>query len=631
MCGIAGKVCWGAHVDSAALGGLMSAMLAALAHRGPDDRATHVAVENDCAVGLAHARLSIIDLSPSGRQPMTNEDGTLWLVCNGEIYNYKSLARELKVLGHRFTSRSDSEVILHGYEEWGRGVLSRLEGMFAFALWDGPRRTLLCARDPVGIKPLYWCVRQQSLWFGSELKALLADPAVPRAVSPAGLAHYLAFGHGVAPGTMLEHIHKLLPGHVLIAADGQVRTEPYWELQVGPWSAAGREALISETRARLEAAVRSHMVADVPVGAFLSGGLDSSAIVALMDQGAGRKVATFTAGFAEPGYDERTAARLVAAHVGAEHHEVEVGPRAFSDSLGAVAWHYDEPFADPAAVPLFLLSREAVRCVKVVLTGEGSDELFAGYRRVSVERFAGAYGILPAPVRRLLSTAAGRLPGARRAKQALTALAMDDPAERYASWLTVFGEAMRSRLLLHEEAARADVLGHYRRYVNPDLDPVTRALYCDFKTWLPDTYLEKVDKATMAFGLEARVPFLDRRLVEFAFTVPPGLKIAGLDTKHILKRALRPIVPQQIRRRPKHGFAVPLEPWFRGPLREQVQAVITDTATRQRGLLRPEYLAQLARDHWSGANARHAHLYQVIMLELWCRTYLDGTPERITV
>jgi asparagine synthase (glutamine-hydrolysing) len=301
------------------------------------------------------------------------------------------------------------------------------------------------------------------------------------------------------------------------------------------------------------------------------------------------------------------------------------------DSLGAVAWHYDEPFADAAAVPLFLLSREAVNHVKVVLTGEGSDELFAGYRRVSVERFAAAYGLLPAAVRRWISSAAGTLPRARRLKQALAALANDGPAERYASWLTVFTGEMRAGLLLQAEAAETDVLGHYRRYVNPDLDPVTRALYCDFKTWLPDTYLEKVDKATMAFGLEARVPFLDRRLVEFAFTLPPHLKIAGFDTKHILKRALRRVLPESIRQRRKHGFAVPLDPWFRGPLREQVQSVITDSRTRQRGMLRPEYLAALARDHWSGAHVRHAHLYQVLMLELWCRTYLDGKPERITV
>lgn len=625
MCGICGKVTWSGDGNELAP---LAAMTAALAHRGPDDSGVWTSVAGPVAVGLGNRRLSIIDLSPNGRQPMANEDASVWIAYNGEIYNYRELAETLAGLGHRFRSASDTETILHAYEEYGAECLRRLRGMFAFALWDGRRGELFCARDPVGIKPFYYYHDGRRFVFGSEIKAILADPAVPRAVDPAGLRMFLVYGHGVGPGTIFRGIHKLLPGHWLrLKADGTVRVERYWDVPLGPPAVRDPATAAVKVEAALRAAVRSHMVSDVPVGAFLSGGLDSSAIVALMSEVASEPVRTFSVGFdAGAEYDETAHARRVAEHFGTVHREVRVGAEDFWATLADLAWHFDEPFADAAAVPVALLAREARRSVKVVLTGEGSDELFAGYRRTSVERFGATYARLPRGFRTGLSRAVDRLPRLRRIKKATRTLVQDDSAVRYGSWLTVLEPDRLPEVLetdWWDAGVEADPFQPYRHHRRPGLDVVTQALYWDFKTWLPDTYLEKVDKATMAESLEARVPFLDVPLVELAFSLPPEHKIRGLDTKHVLKRAVRDLLPEDIVRRPKHGFSVPTDPWFRGPLRAQLWDTLCSSRFRSRGFFRAPAVEELLRQHASGRHVLDGPLFALLAFELWCQAYLD--------
>jgi asparagine synthase (glutamine-hydrolysing) len=604
-----------------------------LAHRGPDERGTW----RGGTVFLGMRRLSIIDLA-GGQQPIWNEDRTCCIVFNGELYNFLDLRPKLEAKGHVFCTRSDTEVILHAYEEWGTDCLRRFNGMFAIAIWDQPRKRLFLARDRIGEKPLYYYHDGERLAFASEIKAIFADPSIPKEINPRGLANFLAFGHAVAPDTIYRNVSKLLPGHYLIAENSGVRIVEYWDVGSEPQLRAG-EALSEEDYAGrilglLDDSVRRRMVADVPVGAFLSGGVDSSAIVALMNRHATGSVKTFSLGFTVGGaYNELSDARAVAEHLGTEHHELRVEHTDLVETLRTLVYHYDEPFGDPACFPLYLLSRFAREHVKVVLSGDGGDELFGGYRRYAADRFAPLYQQLPAVLTaNFIPALAGLLPRFRRIKRTLQTLPIADPARRYAAWLVAFTPAMQAEML--QAGMRAEMDGYDPAWPYPKFyhqlngataaDHLNRLMYVDVKTWLADAYMEKADKATMACSLEARLPLLDHRLVELAFQIPGRCKIRGRSMKRVLKQAVRNLVPAAVLSRPKHGFAVPLDPWFRGQLKDFTFEVLLDERTRRRGYFNTSFVERLWHEHIDGYHVWDAQLWLLLNFELWMRIYLDG-------
>src|SRR5918992_1577332 len=543
MCGIYGEIV----LDSAAnISSNAHAAVDCLRHRGPDERG---AWEGD-GVFLGMRRLSIIDLE-GGQQPIFNEDKTLAIVYNGELYNFLDLKPQLEAKGHRFRTRSDTEVVLHAFEEWGPDCLRRFNGMFAFAIWDARSRTLWLARDRIGEKPLYYYRDGRRLVFASEIKAILQDPSIPREGDTRGLVNFLSFGRAVTPHTILREILKLPAGHFLKARHGEVAVKPYWSVGDDPQAELGlREEEYAELiRDLLKDSVRRRMIADVPVGAFLSGGVDSSSIVALMTKHATGPVKTFSLGFTLGGaYDELSNARVVADYLGVEHHELRVEHIDLVDTRPTLVYHYDEPFGDPAGFPVYLLSKFARQSVKVVLTGDGGDELFGGYRRYAYDNLSWHYRRLPDLFTgRLAPALVDRLPRLRRSKKALSALGIHDAARRYSSWLRVFTSDMLAEILnpdVRDSVDGHDPTAHYSSLyagLNGETaaDHLNRLMYVDLKSWLVDMYMEKTDKATMAASLEARLPLLDHRLVELAFRIPGNEKIGIRLTKRPLKAALR--------------------------------------------------------------------------------------------
>ena len=600
-------------------------------HRGPDARG----VWHGDGVFLGMRRLSIIDLA-GGDQPIWNEDSSCAIVCNGEIYNFRELRAQLEAKGHVFRTHSDVETVLHGYEQWGAECLKHLNGMFAFAIWDRRARRLFVARDRIGEKPLYYWTDGRRLVFASEIKAILAHPAVPRKLRVRGLANFMAFGHAVAPETMYDGIVKLLPGHSLLAVDGRLEISKYWDVgdepQIPHGAALSEDENAERLLALLDDSVRLRMIADVPVGAFLSGGVDSSAIVALMKKHANGPVKTFSLGFNIGGaYNELSEARQVATALDTEHYELNVEHADLVGTLRKLVWHYDEPFGDPAAFPLYLLSEFASKQVKVVLSGDGGDELFGGYRRYAADQASAMYRRLPRLLtNRLIPALAGRLPRFRRIKRTLRTLPIADPARRYASWLVSFTPEMQEELIRPEYREPgydpAWSFPHYYGGLNGTSasDHLNRMMFVDLKSSLPDAYLEKSDKATMACGLEGRLPLLDHRLVELAFQIPGVQKIQGKSLKRILKRAVRDLVPAEVLARPKHGFAVPLDPWFRGELKDYTFDVLLDARTRSRGYFDSGVVERMWREHVEGREVWDAHLYFLLNFELWHRIHLDG-------
>lgn len=604
-----------------------------LRHRGPDEGGQW----SGDGIFLGMRRLSIIDLA-GGQQPIWNEDNTYAIIYNGELYNFLDLRPELKARGHIFRTRSDTEVILHAYEEWGPQCLQRFNGMFAFAIWDNNRRKLVLARDRIGEKPLYYYLDQNRLIFASEIKAILTDATVPRELNFCGLANFLAFSHAVAPETIFQNIFKLLPGHYLIAEKGQIRIEPYWDVGDEPQLPAdvnfSEDDYAEYILNLLDDSVRRRMIADVPVGAFLSGGVDSSTVVALMKRHATGPVKTFSLGFDIGGaYNELQDARLVAEALGTEHHELQVGHVDLVSILRTLVYHYDEPFGDAAGFPIYLLSRFAREHVKVILAGDGGDEIFGGYRRYAADQMAAYYQRLPrfltnSWIPRLVDS----LPRLRRTKRTVHTLPIAEPASRYAAWLELFSPEMQAELL-QPQVLRA-VANHnpskvYPRYyaglrTPAATDHLNRLMYLDLKTWLPDAYLEKVDKATMACSLEARLPLLDHRLVELAFQIPSRYKIRGWGTKLIFKRAVKGLIPPRVINKPKHGFAVPTDPWFQGSLKSFAFEVLLDERARRRGYFNIPMVERLWREHFEGRQVWDGHLWLLLNFELWHRIYLDG-------
>ena len=635
MCGIGGKL----YLDPArpVEPEVLERMSAVLAHRGPDDAGTYC----QGAVGLVHRRLSIIDLSPAGHQPMANEDGTVWIVFNGEIYNFLELQPALARRGHVFRSKTDTEVILHLYEEHGVDCLRHLRGMFAFAIWDARRRQLLLARDRLGKKPLAYQWDGTAFRFASEVKAILQDPALTPRPDPGALSRYLTFGYVPSPGSAFQGIRHLPPAHLLVWRDGLVEVSRYWCLRRDQAPAQSEPAWCEEALARLEEAVRIRLVSDVPLGAFLSGGVDSSAIVAMMSRAPG-PTKTFSIGFGEPEYDELAAARVVAERFGTEHHELVVRPDA-AGILPVLAWHYDEPFADSSAVPSYYVARMTRRHVTVALNGDGGDESFGGYERYAALRLAAAADRWPgmAPLRGVLRAGLGLWPrtGRRgsllaRGRRFLEGLG-EEPARRYGRWMGYFLEGEKARLCTAEflgAAGAADDLEPLLAALGESgaTDPADMAMAADVALYLPDDLLVKVDIASMANSLEARSPFLDHPLVEFAAAIPADLKVRGRATKLLLKRALQDLLPEATLRRPKRGFGVPIDHWLRHELRELVHDALLAPRALARGLFHPAVVRRLLDEHARGKANWHSLLWNLLMLELWHRTHVDGDGKLLT-
>ncbi|MGP0067225.1 MAG: asparagine synthase (glutamine-hydrolyzing) [Isosphaeraceae bacterium] len=644
MCGICGAV-W-TDPNGAMSAESLQAMTDRLVHRGPDDAGTYR--DNHAALGFR--RLSIIDLA-GGHQPLSNEDGTVWTVFNGEIYNYPALRRRLEAKGHTLRSQGDTEILVHLYEDEGAGMFRLLRGMFALAIWDAPRRTLVLARDRMGQKPLIYRHHGGRLTFASELKALMALPEsdVPRRVDPMALDHYLCYGYVPAPRTILEGTSKLPPAHYAVWHGGALTIERYWDPD---WNAERDRPVaedIDELRATLDAAVREQMIADVPLGAFLSGGIDSTIIVGLMQRASSRPVKTFAIGFPDPKYDETRYAELAARHLGTEHQTFIVEPRAW-ETLPDLAWQFDEPFADSSALPTWYVARETRRSVTVALTGDAGDELFGGYDRYRALALTELFHRLPDGPRRVLSgTMARVLPRSARSKSRLRKLQrlfenINEPAEaRYLGWMTTFDEDARMALYSNQQLGRlastasalddmseadpAAMLGRAFAAAGRR-DRITRAMVADILTYLPGDLLVKVDLASMAHSLECRGPFLDHRVVELAAAMPVDRKI-GLRSgrsKVVLKQAFADLLPPPIRARSKMGFGVPISRWFREELKDELRDVLLDPICLDRGLFDPETVRRLVDEHIAGKREHSFRLWALLILELWFRRHLDPAP-----
>jgi asparagine synthase (glutamine-hydrolysing) len=617
MCGITGIL----YHDSARPAADLSSALAAIRHRGPDDSGVYT----DGSLAMGMARLSIIDVA-GGHQPMSDASGRYWIVFNGEIYNYPELRAELAAQGYPFRTKSDTEVVLAGYGCWGEDVLQRLNGMFAFALWDTLERRLWLARDRLGIKPLYYINDGEAFRFASEIKAILTDPTVPRRISRTGLANYLTYGYGIAPDTMFEGIYKLPAAHAVTVQNGAIKTVRYWQIPASQPAITNYDEAVQQTRALLEDAVRCHMIADVPVGAFLSGGIDSATVVSQMTRLAGR-VKTFSIGFDDPRYNELNAARALAQRFDSEHYEAVLTEDDLPPLLEKLAYHYDEPFGDASSFPTYYVSKLAQQHVKVVLTGDGGDELFGGYKRYLAERWFPYVQTVPRPLRQAALAGLNRVAGQHRWKRILRITMQPDYPARYASWLMVFTpQQYREALAADYWASAYDPYQVYRRRFAAAnrLDAVNRAMYADLHLHLANAYLEKVDKATMAASIEARVPFLDYRLVELAQRIPSTFKVNGKTTKTILRQAVADLLPGEVLNLPKHGFSVPTQRWFReGKMYRLVQDILTDPRAVQRGIFRPEAGRALWEGHHAGRGIYDRHLWLLVNFELWAQQYLD--------
>lgn len=641
VCGLCGRVIVeGAPLKEEAI----RAMCSALSHRGPDGEGVWLRKtaggERAPQVGLGHRRLSVIDLSPAGGQPMPNEDETLWLVFNGEIYNFQELREGLKARGHRFRSRTDSEVILHLYEEKGEGLLQDLRGMFAFGLWDDPKGRLLLARDRLGEKPLVYAKVGKGLIFASEIKALFRDTGLAPRVDPQAIYHYLTFQYVPSPMSAFMGVEKIPPAHYLTWQDGAVRLHRYWAIPQPEGCKRERIYRPEELVERLEEAVRIRMVSDVAVGAFLSGGLDSSAVVALMSRHAQGPVRTLTVGFPDPGYDEVGYARLVSRCLGTDHAEIFVDMD-IQRELPKIAWHYDEPFADASAVPTYYLAKAMRSLVTVALDGDGGDETLAGYDRYRAARWLGLYGRLPRPIRdglipRVLEAIPMR--GWERSHWLHRARIFARPGEerlerRYGQWMSHFTAEEKASLCTKEfleKVGQSDPLALMEKhfYCGSDCgDILQRVLGVDMVSYLPDDLLVKTDIASMAHGLEVRAPFLDHHFVEFASRIPSRYKVRWGRGKFILRQAFKGVLPPEVLARRKMGFSPPLARWIQRDLSEMAEELLMGSRARERGYFRGDRVGEILREHLMGIRNRHHQIWNLMMLELWHRVHVDGRNE----
>jgi asparagine synthase (glutamine-hydrolysing) len=637
MCGIAGVARWdGRPIERS----LLKRMADTLVHRGPDEEGLYrnrAAARNEfapnadshgAAIGLAHRRLSIIDLS-TGQQPLSNEDGTVWIVFNGEIYGYQPLRRELMQLGHRFRTNCDTEVIVHAYEQWGTDCLRHLNGMFAFAIWDEPRQQLFMARDRLGKKPLFYCAMPNEFVFGSELKAILAHPGVAAVPDPTAIADYFKYLYVPDPKSIYQGIRKLRPAHYMVARREGISEHEYWDVTFAEGSA---DSQVFEDRLFdvLEEAVRERMVADVPLGAFLSGGVDSSGVVALMKRQSSGPVVTCSIGFDDPLHDESGHAAAVARCLGTDHQAYEVKDD-FVPTVRALPAMFDEPFADSSAIPTYFVSKMARQRVTVALSGDGGDEAFAGYEKYVKDRIQLQVGsVVPDFMLRRISSVVGGGGVFSRKAHTLTSQAMLTPARAFYASNTHVSDQMLHSLMSPQLSRTLNgydpseyLVGHFARCASED--PLSRMLYCDIKTYLPGDILTKVDRTSMANSLEVRAPLLDYRVIEFAATLPSALKIRWGNKKYLLKRAFSRVLPGEIFKRPKHGFTVPLDKWFRHDLVPLAQDAFAP-GSEAGELLNLDVVRTLFNEHRSGVATHGTLLWAALMFCLWHRALRDARP-----
>lgn len=627
MCGICGKLYYDpvAEVSS----DLLKRMMEVISHRGPDGEGKFLSGP----VGLGHRRLAIIDLN-TGAQPMTNEDGTVWIVFNGEIYNFPELRRELLAKGHRFSSTTDTEVIIHLYEEYGVDCLSRLRGMFAFALWNKKDQTLFLARDRVGIKPLYYTDTGDALLFASEIKSLLADPAVRREVDPQMVDRFLTFLYPAGRETLFQGIFKLDPGHYLLVKNGRVIRRQYWDLHFKPnESPANFNEAADRLRELVSQTVKDHMISDVPVGILLSGGVDSTAILGCAVQETQKRIKTFTVGFAGKDFaDERPFARLAADRFGTDHHEITLSPEQFSSFLPSYVWHMEEPVCEAPAIALYYVSKLARQHVKVLLSGEGGDEAFGGYSNyrnlLLLEKIKSMAGPFKGALARCLKVAS-RINGLGRLRKYADLVKPDLAAYYYSRSASPFSYFNQHRDGLYSEDFLATAnAGRSAAFIRELFQNVAgrplldQMLYVDTKTWLPDDLLIKADKITMANSVELRVPLLDHLVLEFAASLPPDYKVKGLATKRIFKQAFAAAIPEPILKRKKTGFPVPLRQWLQHDLRDYAHDILLSPRASDRGYFQKNELEKLLKPG-GGESARTKEIFSLLTLELWHREFMD--------
>lgn len=634
MCGICGIYTPGGAGSGAA--DMVEHMMRLLEHRGPDDQGVYA----DREIGLGFRRLSIIDLA-TGRQPISNETEDIWLVFNGEIWNYRSLREELRACGHCFRTQGDAEVIVHAYEEYGVMCLARLHGMFGLAIWDERHQRLLLARDRPGKKPLYYTRLGDQVLFASEIKALLCQPRVPRAVDLQALADFLSVRYVPGPATLFKDIYKVQPGHWLLFEQGRMREGCYWDFSFEPLERRQPHPTgiyLDGVRQHVRRSVEERMIGDVPIGALLSGGVDSSVVVGIMSELSNQPVQTFAVGFDVPGFSELPYARRVAEHFGTGHHELLLTGDDLATYWPLLTWHRDEPVSESSDLGVYLVSRLARRYVKVLLSGEGGDELFAGYPKYALDALARYYHLLPACVRqKLIVPLIEHLPyELRRLKTASRSLAEPAP-QRWVNWFGVFDDPLKKRLLSPEVQAQIDmnagrIFQHWLD-AHPQRDDLSEMLYLDTKIWLPDNLLMKIDKMSMAFSIEGRLPLLDEHLIAFAASIPSHLKVHHGTTKYIFKRAYADFLPEDILKRRKMGFNVPIGVWFREGQRAFITNLLLSDHMCSRGLFERTVVEQMLRDHLNGRNNYQAQLFLLASLELWFRVFIDppelSAPHRL--
>jgi asparagine synthase (glutamine-hydrolysing) len=624
MCGICGKLIF--DREASVSPALVKAMADMIVHRGPDDEGFYISGQ----IGLGFRRLSIIDLS-GGHQPLSNESNSIWIVFNGEIYNYQELRKFLVSKGHIFRTRSDTEVIVHLYEEFGAACVEKLRGMFAFAIWDTHKKTLLLARDRVGIKPLYYALSDDSLVFGSEIKAILADPTVKAEIQPSLVDRFLTFDYTPGNETLFRNIRKLAPGSYMLVRNGRAEIKEYWDLHFSDKHQSLKDSEI-QLLEMLEESVRLHMISDVPVGFLLSGGLDSTAILSLAVGKTDRKISSFTVGFSDAGFtDERPFARLAAETFGTEHHEITVSSKDFADFVPKYVWHMEEPVCEPPAIALYYVSKLARNYVKVLISGEGGDEAFGGYPNYRtmlwLERLKTVLGPAKGALWGVL-TGANKLIGSRKLNKYLSML--DLPLESYyysrtstpSRFFNSHSAELYSKDFAHwvnKERSLLPLTDFLEKETSGDV--VNKMLYVDTKTWLPDDLLLKADKITMANSVELRVPLLDHELLEFAASLPSNYKVRGLTTKYIAKKSLSQRVPKAIVKRKKAGFPVPYESWLRTDLKDWLSGVLLDRETLARGYFQKKTIEKmLADDRRTGGYSKE--LFSLAVFEVWHREFL---------
>lgn len=649
MCGICGEIDFSKGIKTEPI----KRMCDVLVHRGPDDegmvffrgnqyyevkRSFQMVSKNEgFEVGLGHRRLSIIDLSEDAHQPMSNENGTIWIVYNGEIYNFQNLRKELEEKGHLFKSKSDTEVILHAYEEWDVDCLNRFRGMFAFAIWDSKLKRLFMARDRLGEKPLVYFNKNGQFVFASEIKALLQIPGVERKVNNSGLHHYLTYQYVPSPDTIFEGIKKLPPAHYLLYdRNGNIRIERYWKLNFN--SRQKNHADVQEfsdlIRTELEESVKLRLISDVPLGAFLSGGIDSSLIVGMMGKLSGKPVKTFSIGFEEKDFDELIYAKLVSDHFATEHHEFVVRPNAI-EILPKLIWHYNEPFADSSAIPTYYLANVTKNYVKVVLTGDAGDENFAGYKRYLWSKWVALFIKIPGKIRReLIPTFLRVISYSHWKEKTLNRLIdfmeslSDDQVRNYAEQIKIFNAKEKGDIYtedLVKNLGKKNPLDFLtKKYEEAETDDLLgKLLYVDINSYLPEDLLVKMDIATMANSLEARIPFLDHKFMELVAGIPSQLKMKGSMTKFILKKSFSDLLPEAILKRKKMGFGVPVSRWFKKELKEYIYEILMDSRTLNRGYFRREGIERLLDEHITSRYDHSAKIWALLILEIWFRVFMD--------